>query len=138
LPCSWHHLSDDGLQVFWPVPYRQWASEQEKREKGEGKGEKGEGKRGKAAESRLASLEITSPPSGATYLIDPTLRREFQTLPLRAAIDGLAEITWSIDGRVVGRAPSDSRLEWPIVPGIHRIVARDSRGNSSLALITVR
>jgi penicillin-binding protein 1C len=131
LPCSWHHLSDDGLQVFWPVPYRQWASEQGKREKGEGKGVK-------AAESRLASLEITSPPSGATYLIDPTLRREFQTLPLRAAIDGLAEITWSIDGRVVGRAPSDSQLEWPIVPGIHRIVARDSRGNSSLALITVR
>ena len=28
-------------------------------------------------------LEIVNPPAGATYLIDPTLRREFQTLPLR-------------------------------------------------------
>ena len=24
-PCSWHHLSDEGLLVVWPPAYRQWA-----------------------------------------------------------------------------------------------------------------
>ena len=26
-PCSWHHLSDDGLLVIWPPAYRQWAKQ---------------------------------------------------------------------------------------------------------------
>ena len=25
LPCSWHHLTDEGLQVAWPAAFRQWA-----------------------------------------------------------------------------------------------------------------
>lgn len=139
LPCSWHHLSEEGLQVFWPVQYRQWAAEQGKREKRELKRENGQGQNTSSSffPSR-SSLVIASPPSGATYLIDPTLRREFQTLPLRATTDGATDITWSINGRVVGDAPSDGQLAWPLVPGTHQIVARDSRGNSSRALITVR
>ena len=40
-------------------------------------------------------LRIVNPPSGATYLFDPTLRAEFQTLPLRAVAEP--------EGRVGGR-----------------------------------
>ena len=25
LPCSWHHLTDEGLLTVWPAQYRQWA-----------------------------------------------------------------------------------------------------------------
>ena len=48
-------------------------------------------------------LRIVNPPPGATYLFDPTLRAEFQTLPLRAVADGRrARLTWEVDGRPVG------------------------------------
>ena len=84
------------------------------------------------------ALQIASPPSGATYLIDPTLRREFQALPLRATTDRPGEITWSVDGHVLGRVSSEQALAWPLVPGTHRFVARDARGHSSQATVTVR
>ena len=48
-------------------------------------------------------LEIVNPPAGATYLIDPTLRREFQTLPLRVVAASPGTIEWQVAGRVVGR-----------------------------------
>ena len=33
------------------------------------------------------------PPDDATYLIDPTLRKEFQTIPLRAVGD-IGQLEW--------------------------------------------
>ena len=61
----------------------------------------------------IRPLAIVSPPDGATYLIDPTLRREFQTLPLRAVSAGGGPIEWRVSGRLVGsaRPPTD----WPRV-----------------------
>jgi penicillin-binding protein 1C len=79
---------------------------------------------------------ITSPPHGATYLIDPTLRAEFQALSLRVAHGGAArEVTWSVDGRQIGSLPSDKPLSWPLRPGEHRIVASDGRRRSESVII---
>ena len=78
------------------------------------------------------------PPADATYLIDPTLRREFQTLKLRAAAATPGPIEWSVAGRVVGQAEADQAIEWPVVPGRHRIVARDRQGRTAEATVTVR
>jgi hypothetical protein len=58
-------------------------------------------------------MRIMNPPNGATYMIDPTLRREFQTLRLRAS----ATVAWQIDG-----VPHSSS-EWPLRPGSHTITA---------------
>jgi membrane carboxypeptidase/penicillin-binding protein PbpC len=83
-------------------------------------------------------LEIVNPPTGGVYLIDPTLRREFQTLALRAVAARPTTIEWQIGGRVVGSSPSDSPLSWPLTPGTHKITARDAQGATAETSITVR
>ena len=87
---------------------------------------------------RNATLEIANPPSGATYLIDPTLRREFQTLPLRATTARPGILEWFIDGRSLGRTGSDAPLMWPLSSGTHKVMVRDEQGRSASATITVK
>ena len=109
--CSWHH---EGY-VAWPAEYREWA---------------GAGERRAARGERVRSTErlrITNPANDATYLIDPTLRRNFQALHLRAT----GEAVWSVDGKRVGR-------EWPLAPGRHLVAAVDPRGRRDEVRITVR
>jgi penicillin-binding protein 1C len=137
VPCSWHHLTDEGLEVIWPPAFRQWAQQQRLVE-GSTAALSGRPLKVAARAASAVPLEISSPPSGATYLIDPTLRREFQTLALRVTTDHLTDIVWSINGRRLGTATSEGALAWPLAPGTHEITARDSRGNSSQASITVR
>ena len=94
--------------------------------------------RPRAGAARAATaFAITSPPDGATYLIDPTLRREFQTLPLRA-VGAASPLTWTVSGRALGTAEAGGTLEWPLAPGTHRVVATDARGRTAAATITVR
>ncbi|MEA2570839.1 MAG: penicillin-binding protein [Acidobacteriota bacterium] len=79
--------------------------------------------------AKTTRLSITSPANGATYLIDPTLRMEFQALPLRAS-DPRA--TFHIDGkRIASRS-------WPLRPGKHVITARNERGARDEVAIQVK
>jgi penicillin-binding protein 1C len=139
-PCSWHHLSDDGLLVIWPPAYRQWARQN---------GLMTEmSPRVTSASARPAvvpppqairgPLEIVNPPAGATYLIDPTLRREFQTLPLRVVAASPSTIEWQVAGRVVGSSSSETALMWPLTPGVHKITARDERGRVAESSVVVK
>jgi hypothetical protein len=57
------------------------------------------------------ALTISNPPAGATYLIDPTLRREFQALSLRAVTERRVRLEWHVDARPIGSSSSDSALE---------------------------
>ena len=93
--------------------------------------------RRRAAAAR-GPLEIVNPPAGATYLIDPTLRREFQTLPLRVVTAAPGPIEWTINERALGSSSSDAALDWPLAPGTHRISARDGRGNVAEASVVVK
>jgi penicillin-binding protein 1C len=139
LPCRWHHLTDDGLHVVWPVEYRQWAQQERLLTTEVAFDATPRVVKAVATHSEPAApLRIVSPPSGATYLIDPTLRREFQTLPLRAISERMSEVTWSVDGRSLGRVSSTGNLAWPLVPGVHTFSARDAAGNTAAATITVR
>jgi penicillin-binding protein 1C len=72
-------------------------------------------------------MRVLSPPDGATYLIDPTLRREFQALRLRAT----SNVAWIVDGQA-----SDD--EWPLHPGKHTITAVDASGKRDSVMIEVR
>jgi penicillin-binding protein 1C len=150
-PCSWHHRSDDGVIVVWPPEYRQWARANgfatdgtARLAQGVGMAGPGNGSSGVlpaagAAHAPVrAQLEIVNPPSGATYLIDPTLRREFQTLPLRVVTATPGAIEWQVAGRVVGSSSSDAAFEWPLTPGTHRITARDARGRVAESSVVVR
>jgi membrane carboxypeptidase/penicillin-binding protein PbpC len=87
--------------------------------------------------ARARVLDIVSPPAGATYLIDPTLRAEFQTVPFRA-VAAVGDVEWLVNGQQVGSVAGTRDLHWPLRPGTHRVVARDARGRSAEAQITVR
>jgi Penicillin-Binding Protein C-terminus Family len=139
-PCSWHHQADDGLIVVWPPVYRQWARDN---------GLQAEPRPAivkASAANRIPSsasatrdrLEIVSPPSGATYMIDPTLRREFQTLPLRGLTSAPGTIEWQIAGRILGTSSSEAALDWPLTPGTHRIIAKDERGRTAESVVVVK
>ena len=98
-----------------------------------------EGARGAKGASVERALSIVSPAAGATYLIDPTLRSEFQTLvacepvsATRGASNGV-----SMDARL-DAADSDRKVEWPLSPGRQTIVARDEAGRTAAAHIVVR
>jgi len=148
LPCSWHHQTDEGLLVVWPPQYRAWAADRGLLS------HTGPRSLGLVPRADLVSrtsevprasevpgaagLQIISPPEGATYLIDPTLRREFQTLPLRATASGGGLIDWRINGKSVGRSAIDEPLMWPLRPGEHVVSACDERGRTAEATILVR
>ena len=83
-------------------------------------------------------LRIVSPPDGAVYLIDPTLRRDFQTLPLRATGSGRGVIEWRVDDQVVRRGDPGSAVDWPLIPGRHVITARDVAGHLAQAAVIVK
>jgi len=81
-------------------------------------------------------LEITMPPDGATYLIDPTLRKEFQTIPLRAVGDS-GPLEWTVDGRRLSHGSSQT-TSWPLERGTHLFRARDARGRVAESSILVK
>ena len=141
VPCSWHHLSEEGLLTFWPPEFREWAS----RRAGAASPRvvptagrvQGPARRVRSGEATPV-FRMANPPTGATYLIDPTLRPEFQTLPLRVVSASPTRVEWTIDGNPMGTSSSESALEWKMKPGQHHIVAKDSRGNVAESVVTVR
>jgi penicillin-binding protein 1C len=137
-PCSWHHQGDAGLVTVWPPEYREWARASGRLDERSGQAAAIVVRNVVSSSGRRASLVISSPPSGATYLIDPTLRREFQTLPLRAVSEIPGRLEWRVDGRPVGTAASESFLPWPLTPGAHVITVTDQRGRTAETSVVVR
>ncbi len=114
--CSWHRANG---RVDWPPEYRAWAQGREAH-------------RPEAAPkiaSKRAPLQILSPPDGATYLIDPTLRMSYQSLKLRASAEN---VTWDVDSKKV------TSTEWPLRPGWHTITASDGDGHRDSVRIEVK
>jgi penicillin-binding protein 1C len=147
-PCSWHHQTDEGLLTVYPAEYRVWAAGARaeaggaRGEAGGARSEAGGARRGAAPRSRLTGpappLAIANPPEGATYSIDPTLRREFQALPLRAVTASPTTVQWSVDGAPVGSSSSDRPLAWPLAVGTHRIDVQDADGRRASASVVVK
>ena len=131
--CTWHR--DDGTRtvVAWPSRYRSWAKAQGLLDE---RAPVAAVSRHGHARSR-AALRIVSPPPGATYLRDPTLRAEFQTLPLRAEASA-APLTWEVNGRTVGTTSPERALPWTLVAGTHVIRVTDGRGRQAEASILVK
>ncbi len=134
--CNWHHLTDEGVLTVWPAEYRQWAMDHTEDSPRDYSREASAVPT--TGEAPPASLRIASPPDGATYLIDPTLRREFQSLSLRAVLAVPGPVEWIVDRRSLGTSAADKSIEWPLAPGRHTFVARDTNGRSAESSITVR
>ena len=138
--CSWHHQSDEGLVTVLPAAFDAWQQGQGRAVSVARRDEVPVARaatRARSAARGPGPFAITSPPDGATYLIDPTLRREFQTLPLRA-VGAASALSWTVSGRAVGTADAGGTLEWPLAPGRHQVVVTDARGRTAAATITVR
>jgi penicillin-binding protein 1C len=161
--CSWHvsagasakvdHLADEGVLTIWPPEFRAWATLRSPALRSElrvasNPSLSSAGKRASASSSELIhrmraeqpgrAFRIASPPTGATYLIDPTLRPEFQSLPLRVVSASPSQVEWSVDGEIVGKTSTESGLEWRLRPGRHHIVARGAGGNLAESVVTVK
>jgi membrane carboxypeptidase/penicillin-binding protein PbpC len=83
-------------------------------------------------------LAIANPPAGAIYSVDPTLRREFQALPLRVVTARPTTVTWLVDGAPIGTLSSERPLAWPLAVGSHRIEVRDAAGRRAATSVVVR
>ncbi|HJW92913.1 MAG TPA: penicillin-binding protein 1C [Thermoanaerobaculia bacterium] len=109
--CSWHHAR----YIDWPPEYRAWSAAAMPAPS--------------SPKIVHANLQILSPPNGATYLIDPTLRMPYQTLKLRASS---TRVTWHIDQQQVASP------DWPLQPGWHTVTAIDEQGRRDSVQIVVK
>ena len=138
VPCSWHHQTDTGVLTYYPPEYRAWARSEAGAASSENSGLQDFAPRASLPATRSSLLQIANPPAGAIYSVDPTLRREFQALPLRAVTSRPTTVTWLVDGAAVGTAPSDRSLSWPLAVGSHQIEARDADGRSTKTSVIVK
>ena len=123
--CTWHHASDHGVLTVWPEPYRHWArtagllnditplaAAQAIKATAAAPVAGGPDR----ASTDRRTLSIVAPLAGAVYLFDPTLRAEFQTLPLRAQ-GATGQLEWFINQTSIGRTRGDETMRWPISRG---------------------
>lgn len=121
--CTWHVQQRGEIVTRWPDEYGRWAA--------------AEGLAAAPAQREGATLRIMTPQPDAVYLIDPTLRAEFQTLPL--AVEGAAgRVQWTIDGRAAGSSDATGAFDWALAPGRHIVTVRDARGRTARAQFLVK
>jgi penicillin-binding protein 1C len=159
--CDWHHRDDDSVVTIWPELYREWArvtgrsggihgqpvglaglnsaaphSSAPRSERAAAVARLNEGAEASRPE-HAATLRITRPLGGALFLIDPTLRREFQTLTLSAR-GGVGPLEWAVNDRPVGIDHGQDPLRWPLERGRQRITVRDTAGRVAETEVEVR
>ena len=149
LPCAWHHQSDGEVLTIYPAEFRAWAAGEDSHDLLAARAATGPPPSRLHAEAlakpgprppagAAATLSIANPPAGAIYSVDPTLRREFQALPLRAVTVRPTTLTWLVDGALIGTTSSERSLSWPLAVGAHDIEARDSDGRSAKTSVVVK
>lgn len=131
-PCAWHHRSEGGLVTIYPAEYRTWAASTEPST------QHAPSTQHPAPSTEHRALAISNPPTGAIYSVDPTLRREFQSLPLRVVTPRQTTVTWLVDGQTIGQTTSERALSWPLVVGRHEIEVRDEEGRRATASVVVK
>jgi penicillin-binding protein 1C len=148
--CTWHHNSDRGLITLWPEAYHEWARSAGLLPPGPAPltplaalpaDTAARHETAIAAQARPAAsprrLTITRPLGGAVFLLDPSLRPEFQTVTLSAR-GGEGPVAWTINGALLATVPADQPVRWPLVRGHHTIVVTDRRGERARTAIVVR
>jgi penicillin-binding protein 1C len=155
--CTWHQARAGELVTLWPERYRGWAeanglrsgmAREAEARMAETAGAHLRGAASIAADGRTsaprsiahasAGLHVTQPADGTVFLIDPTLRTEFQAVPFRAVGAGGGQVSWTVNGRAVGSAGADAALLWPLERGSHVAVVRDARGRSAQVSFVVK
>jgi len=89
------------------------------------------------------SLRVVFPKDGDIFKLDPVLKRDFQTITLRArapAPDGLSDVVWWVNGRRTARTGAVLSLSWNLRPGSYtiKVTASDGRRRLESRPVTVR
>ena len=127
------------LLTVWPAEYRQWADGAQGRQRGQTvQAAQAVHQVQSRQSSRTEPLRISNPPDGATYLIDPTLRREFQSLELAAVASTAGPVEWKVDGRPLATASSERQVPWPLATGRHTFTVIDREGRTATSTVVVR
>ncbi|MEW5901111.1 MAG: penicillin-binding transpeptidase domain-containing protein, partial [Acidobacteriota bacterium] len=88
-----------------------------------------------------ARFEISFPPSGAIFKLDPILRQEHQRLKLRASVPPgtrVEKVEWWIDEKKLGEAPSPYSIFWNLRPGTYTIKAKALSGSQMIESLPVK
>ena len=129
--------------TIWPERYRAWADANGLRSPVERRAEVQLARHatttaGEPRHRPAAGLHVAHPADGTVFLIDPTLRPEFQALPFRAVGAGGGQVSWTVNGRDVGTAGADGSVLWPLQRGSHVAVVRDARGRTAQVSFVVK
>jgi penicillin-binding protein 1C len=145
--CTWHHASEHGVLTVWPEPYRHWARLAGLLNDATPAPAAPALKAAPAAQAQATTtdrtranhgaLTIVAPLAGAVYLFDPTLRPEFQTLPLRAQ-GAAGRLEWFVNDHSIGTTRGDDTMRWPLARGTYAITVKDAGGHSAETKIVVR
>jgi penicillin-binding protein 1C len=145
--CTWHHDSDRGLITIWPEEYHDWARQSGIAipaavpppsavvAAGMGRTAGMDSRTGAPGDDRR--LTIVRPVAGAVFMLDSTLRPEFQALTL-AARGGRAPLQWTVNGNAVPPDATGISARWPLARGRHDVVVRDAAGQTATTRIEVR
>jgi penicillin-binding protein 1C len=138
--CTWHHASDRGLVTVWPDEYHEWAKQNGivvPAERPHSRPLAADAGVAAADRNDAARLAIVRPLPGAVFMLDPTLRPEFQALTF-VAQGGHGPLLWTINGRPLRTDERGDPERWPLVRGRHEVVVRDGRGATAATRIEVR
>ena len=138
--CTWHHAGPDGVVTVWPARYRAWAQSAGLLTPHERVAARqvAAARRAETPQTAATGLRVTNPAEGTVFLIDPTLRSEFQAVPLRAMGAGNGQVSWTVNGRAIGSASADAALDWPLERGRQHAVVRDAAGRTAEVSFTVK
>ncbi len=78
------------------------------------------------AYQEAASLTITHPGAGATYLLDPVIPDDHEMISFEASAGGgIRSVDWFLNGKKVGTGVApDFKFSWKPLPGMHLLEAK--------------
>ena len=89
-----------------------------------------------AGEVASAPPEVLTPGEGQVVTLIPGVPANRQRVPLSASTR-TRTLHWFVDGELVGTAPSDERVYWTPVAGMHDIVVADDTGRKAHRTLVV-
>ena len=95
-------------------------------------------RRGATSFSRRA-LAVEIPADGAVFILDAEVPRSAQQLTFVARVpDGVAQVSWFLDGRLLGRVSAPYTVHVPLARGSHVVTVSDGNGRSATSRFVVR
>ncbi len=120
--------------VQWPATIRRWLRDQQ-RQLPEPPSFAADCERGGTPRPPT----ILSPAQGQVAVLIPGVPADRQELPLEAeTAQAEGQLSWFVDGELVGSADSDERLWWIPKVGVHEVVVQDESGFTAKRKFEVR